>query len=304
MSSMSKIIMIPELGILSGEALSVSNKRNADSFGYQMQSTLVPPLSDTAACVEAHGRSVPKDDLGGDLMDLVANGDEATAYVADVSGHGFRAGVLMGMLKTAVRYGLLLGQPLTKLLDDLNRLLPAVKEPHMFATLAALRFDGGGVAEYVSAGHVPLLHYRRSTREVVQYCVPQLPLGLLAVDGYTSTNIPYEPGDIFALVSDGVLDRGEDPDQQAGLDRIAKLLRNNADAELCDLVELIRADIGSCGIQQDDETILLLKAREHNATDPQKQSPKPEREFTKSAAALESTWHRLLDDLAEELSHE
>ena len=59
------------------------------------------------------------------------------AYVSDVSGHGLRAGVLMGMIKTAMRYGLLLGRPLSNLVSDLNRLLPQVKEPKMFATLAA-----------------------------------------------------------------------------------------------------------------------------------------------------------------------
>ena len=57
-------------------------------------------------------RMIPKDDVGGDLADLVEDGRDVTAYVADVSGHGLRAGVLMGMIKTAVRYGLLLGQPL------------------------------------------------------------------------------------------------------------------------------------------------------------------------------------------------
>jgi hypothetical protein len=48
----------------------------------------------------------------------------------------------MGMVKTAVRYGIHLGQALPLLLDGLNRVLPAVKEPNMFATFSGLRFDG------------------------------------------------------------------------------------------------------------------------------------------------------------------
>jgi serine phosphatase RsbU (regulator of sigma subunit) len=90
MKSISKMIVIPELGIFSGEPLKQSSRRKRNSLGSQMQSTLVPPLSYTGTQVEAHGRSVPKDDVGGDLMDLVANANNVTAYVADVSGHGLR----------------------------------------------------------------------------------------------------------------------------------------------------------------------------------------------------------------------
>ena len=95
MNSISQMIVIPELGIFSGEALTQPSRRDPNSLAYQMQSTLVPPLSYTEGHLEAHGRSLPKDDVGGDLMDLVATGNDVTAYVADVSGHGFRAGVLM-----------------------------------------------------------------------------------------------------------------------------------------------------------------------------------------------------------------
>jgi Stage II sporulation protein E (SpoIIE) len=75
----------------------------------------------------------------------------------------------MGMVKTAVRYSLQLGQSLPELLDGLNRVLPAVKEPYMYATLAGLRFHGSNDAEYITAGHLPLLQYRRRQRDVVRF---------------------------------------------------------------------------------------------------------------------------------------
>lgn len=303
MNKIPRMIVIPELGIFSGNVLKQQN-RNPDSLGSQMQSTLVPPLSYSGARLEAHGRSLPKDDVGGDLMDLVVSGEDVAAYVADVSGHGFRAGVLMGMVKTAVRYGLLLGQPLVKLLEDLNRVLPAVKEPNMYATFAALRFTGNYQAEYVSAGHVPLLHFQCSTRGVVRHCVPQLPLGLVATDGYSSVKLSYEPGDIFALVTDGVLERGDDLDPDLGLDRIAKLLRNNADAPLSDVAELIYADLATCGRQHDDQTVLLLKAREENAPPSEAESHTAKGEPANTKAVSELMWSRMLDELAEELSRE
>ena len=302
MKSISKIIVIPELGIFSGEPLKEPSRWKPNSLGSRMQSTLVPPLSYNGTQMEAYGRSLPKDDVGGDLMDLVADGNDVTAYVADVSGHGFRAGVLMGMVKTAVRYGLLVGQPLTMLLDDLNRVLPALKEPNMYTTFAALRFNGSHEAEYVSAGHVPLLHYRHSTHDITRYCVPQLPLGLIAAEGYTSTKIQFQAGDILAMVTDGIVERGEEPDSDCGLDRITKLLRNNADASLPDLTQLIYADLGRYGKQRDDETVLLVKARNETLVDPRADAPILLRESARNTAVLESMWNRLLDDLADDLS--
>jgi serine phosphatase RsbU (regulator of sigma subunit) len=107
-----------------------------------IQNTLVPSIAYRNMHVEAYGQTIPREEFGWDLVDLVAAGGDIIAYVADVSGHGLPAGVLMGMVKTAVRYGLHLGQALPVLLDSLNRVLPAVKEPNMFATFAGLRFDG------------------------------------------------------------------------------------------------------------------------------------------------------------------
>src|SRR5450631_1823085 len=162
----------------------VAMDRATVALAAEMQNTLVPPLSYLGDSVEAHGQCIPKEQVGGDLMDLVVDGPEVIAYVADISGHGLRAGVLMAMIKTAIRYGLLLRRPLSSLFSDLNRLLPQVKEASMFATLAALRFDGSKEVEYVSAGHVPLLHFRKRMNDVIGHYAQQVPLGLVAGDAY------------------------------------------------------------------------------------------------------------------------
>lgn len=215
-------LSIPEMTLLA----SLGNPQTCQvrSLASDIQNTLVPPLTYQTAHLEAHGQSLPKDDVGGDLVDLLADGRDVIAYVADVSGHGLRAGVLMGMIKTAVRYGLLLRQPVAKLLGDINRVLPALKQPNMFATLAALRFDGSNEVEYISAGHVPLLHYRHRNKDVIRYSNSQFPLGLFDSAYFVTQRIPCEPGDIFALITDGVLEVGPDHDADLGSERLAEIL--------------------------------------------------------------------------------
>jgi sigma-B regulation protein RsbU (phosphoserine phosphatase) len=225
-----------------------------------IQDTLVPRISFEDAHLQALGRTIPKDDVGGDLVDLIQTGQDVTVYVADVSGHGLRAAFLMGMIKTAVRYGLRLGQSLAKLLDHMNCVLPAVKQPHMFATLAALRFDGSSEVEYISAGHVPLLHYRRRQGDVVRYSMQQFPLGLFADDTYVSRRVGYEPGDIFLLVTDGVVEAGEDRDADSGFEQLARILGDRSGAPLAQIVEAVQALVAGMGAQHDDQTVLLVRA--------------------------------------------
>ncbi|MGH9646859.1 MAG: PP2C family protein-serine/threonine phosphatase, partial [Bryobacteraceae bacterium] len=75
----------------------------------RLQTTLVPPLSLRTALVEVEARSIASSKMGGDLADALSSAGAVTCYVADVSGHGVAAGVLMGMVKIAVRMALLRG---------------------------------------------------------------------------------------------------------------------------------------------------------------------------------------------------
>ncbi len=258
----------------------------AGEFGSEMQNTLVPVVTYRGGELEAYGRSIPKDEVGGDLVDLVAGAGEVTAYVADVCGHGLRAGVLMGMIKTAVRYGLLLRQPVARLLNDINRVLPGVKAPNMFATFAALRFDGSSEAEYISAGHVPLLHYRKRTGEVVRYAMSQFPLGLWGDAGYLTRRIRLESGDVFALVTDGVVETGEERDLDGGFKRLAEILRDLARRPLAEIAEAVYAELARHGSREDDQTVLLVRT------------------IPAGREALEATWRKQLDELAAELARE
>lgn len=259
MSSLSLALPIPAPGIFAGLGGAPVNSRKAAGPNGYIQNTLVPPITYRDVRLEAHGQTVPKDDVGGDLVDLVAARRDVVAYVADVSGHGLRAALLMGMIKTAVRYGLHLGQPLTNLLDHINAVLPAVKEPNMFATLAALRFDGSNEVEYISAGHVPLLHYRQRNNDVVSYSMAQFPLGLFAGSGYVSRRVRYEAGDIFGLVTDGVVEVGADRDLEFGFDRLVQILRDFSGWPLAEISEAVQTAVTGFGTQQDDQTVLLVR---------------------------------------------
>jgi serine phosphatase RsbU (regulator of sigma subunit) len=226
-----------------------------------IQNILVPSVCHKDKNIELYGQTIPKDELGGDLVDVVAAGRDIIGYVADISGHGLPAAMLMGMVKTAVRYGLQLGQPLPELLDGLNRVLPAVKEPNMYATLAGLRFDGSNEVEYITAGHIPLLQYRCRQRDIVRFrSIAQFPLGLFEDAGYVSVRIRYEVGDVFVLVTDGIVEAADEREGQFGFERLEKVLCNSAERPLSEISEAALAAVTRHATQQDDQTLLLVRA--------------------------------------------
>ena len=189
--------------------LEVQPTQEPNLLATTFQNTLVPSVTYEDVRFEAYGQTLPKEEVGGDLVDLVTAGSDVVAYVADVSGHGLLAGLLAGMVKTAVRYGVHLGQELPILLETLNHVLPTVKAPNMFATFAGLRFDGSHEVEFTTAGHVPLLQYRRRQGDVIRHSIPQLPLGLFEAPGYVSGRVRYGAGDVFLLVTDGIVEAAD-----------------------------------------------------------------------------------------------
>ena len=232
------------------------------SFAHGLQSTLVPPVSYCGRSVEVFGCSVPSAKVGGDLVDLVADGDKVLVYLADVSGHGIPAGILMGMLKTAMRQAWLTQQPLPALLESVNAVLPAVKEPEMYATLAALRFDASSQAEIAVAGHPPILHYRQKSQDISRCAMRQYPLGLVPKPGYASEHVSCSPGDLFVVVSDGLIETMNAGAEEFGLARLEKSVMAHATESLPEIYEASMRAVSDFGEQRDDRTVLIVRIRD------------------------------------------
>jgi Stage II sporulation protein E (SpoIIE) len=234
------------------------------ALAHRLQKTLVPTFSYRGPALEAYGRTIPSAEVGGDLVDLVADPQQGVfAYLADVSGHGIPAGVLMGMVRSSVRQGLLARFSMPALLDSVNDVLPSVKEPDMFVTFAALCFDTSDTAEFTLAGHPPLLHFSQSAQRVSRRARIQYPLGLMSAGGYVTEHVQFGPGDIFALVTDGLIETLNQKDEEFGLSRLEQLLLQNATRPLSELFDALIAAVSTFGPQKDDRTVLLVRILTH-----------------------------------------
>lgn len=132
----------------------------------------------------------------------------------------------------------------------------------MYATLAMLYFDGSTEAEYALAGHVPILHYRHCSRDTARLSMEQFPLGLIPGGRYASQRVSYSPRDLFLLLTDGITEVVNERDEEFGLARLEQLVSQHADQPLSQIWEMIMGEVKQHGVQQDDQSLLLLRVRE------------------------------------------
>ncbi|MBL8746987.1 MAG: serine/threonine-protein phosphatase [Phycisphaerae bacterium] len=222
--------------------------------------TLVPALDARTPFVHVFGKSEPSSEMGGDLIDLVVREGSADLYLADISGHGVRAGVLMAMVKSALRSSLLDQRPsLDAVARGLNRVLAQVAEPDMFATFACLRLDSARRVDYTIAGHWPILHVCPARRELVELPGESMPLGVDPAEGFVSSSTTAERGDLFVLLTDGLLEVMNDSHRAFGMDRFKSRLLELADRPLDDLYSSLIREARAFGVQADDQTLLLAR---------------------------------------------
>jgi hypothetical protein len=225
----------------------------------EIHQSLVPEQAFQTSAFQFFGVSFPSGAVGGDLVDVVVRDDTWLGYVADVSGHGVPAGVLMSMVKSAVHMRLACREHQAALLDDLNDVLKPLLKPNMFVTLAYAAWKGGPDLEIASAGHVPLLHYHASTREVNELMPADLPLGIVAGKQFASSKLPLESGDLLAIITDGITETFDASENEFGMEGVKQVLCATGTKDLRYISTEIRTRALVYGEQRDDQTILLIR---------------------------------------------
>ena len=252
------------LSFITTEGLHQVRMRTELSLAHGIQETLVPVLSIDGPDFEVYGRSLPSEEMGGDLIDVISTREGGLlVYIADISGHGLPAGQLMGMLKSAMRMAFQFPHTPSSLLESADRVLPAVKTSDMYATLALLSFDNSMEAKYAIAGHPAILHYRVVSRDVKRLSMEQFPLGLIPGGNYASARAAFAASDVFLMLTDGIPDAANERDEEFGLDRVEQILISHAGEPLSQIWDAVIRAARRHGPPEDDQTLLLLRVREH-----------------------------------------
>jgi hypothetical protein len=224
----------------------------------EIHRVLVPPIDTKIGGYEFYGRSSPSGEVGGDLIDLAGSEDHWVAYVADVSGHGVAPGVVMGMAKSAARMLLSSGDDSGRLLPRLNEVLYPLKKPDMFVTFCFVAKNGEGLRVGL-AGHPAILYFSARSSEVTQLECPNMPLGILPSGDFVSSEVRAEPGDVFALYTDGFLEPTNAAGEEFGLARLQTEFQKHGRETLDVICRSLQESVARHGAQFDDQSLFLIR---------------------------------------------
>jgi serine phosphatase RsbU (regulator of sigma subunit) len=227
----------------------------------EIHASLVPDARIEGDRYEMYGRSIPASEVGGDLVDAVVVDGRPIGVVADVSGHGVSAGMLLGLVKASLRTRLRAGGDLAAVLADLNDVLADLTRPNTFATAAVLSLATPARLEFALAGHPPILWFRKASGTVTRLAEGGMALGIRPGERYRVGHAEVGRGDVLAVLTDGLTETMDAKDRELGLGPIEAALAAHAAAPLHELHERLLEVARAHGPQQDDRTLLLVRSR-------------------------------------------
>jgi len=230
-----------------------------------IQQGLLPREQPVVEGFDIAGWNQPADETGGDSFDFLPLGDDTLAIaLADATGHGIGAAMVMAETRALFRATVMQSHDLQRIMPQVNTLLcmdlPEGKfNTAFFGLLAAARHT----LTFLSAGQGPILVYAAATGTVSELDTHGLPLGLMPEAEYDPTTVLHlEPGDMLVLLTDGFYEWDRPDGEQFGTERMAALLRTHHQLPAAEFIRVAYESVVefSAGTRQtDDLTAVVVK---------------------------------------------
>jgi serine phosphatase RsbU (regulator of sigma subunit) len=203
--------------------------------------------------------------LGGDYYDFFEISDNVVdVVIADVSGHGAAASLLMPSLAVALRLRARELSGPAEILKDLDGVLRQITNSATFVTMFYARFDQRSrTLQYANGGHNPPLLIRPKTGETLTLEAGGGPiLGILPGAEFTETEVALEHGDILTMFTDGVTEQENVAGDEFSLERLQQVIRSNTAQSATALVARVNEAVAAFAgdkKQVDDLTVVVVK---------------------------------------------
>ena len=202
--------------------------------------------------------------VSGDYYDFVRIYDDQLGLViADASGRGMPAALLMAFLRASLRSAIHVGYAPNVSMAKVNSLLCESTEENQFVTAFYGVLDATNkTLAYANAGHNPplLLDVDGSARFIER---GDFPLGMFDSARYYEYYLSILPGQIFVLYTDGLTEATNDAGEEYGRERLAQTVSRERDRKARDLIDAIYGDVleWTNGRGADDDiTLIVIKA--------------------------------------------
>jgi len=236
----------------------------------EVQRILLPQQDPVVPGFRISGTNVPARIISGDYYDYLDLGEGKFGIaIADVSGKGLPAGLMMAMCRSALRSVATGRTSPSEVLAAVNRqLFPDIREDMFISMAYAIIDQVSGRMVVARAGHDPALLFRRESGNVELLRSPGLALG---VDGGAvfervtkDQEVDLMAGDCVLFHTDGVREAVDSQDEEFGMERMSEVFRMaaplGAEAVLSRMQDELRQFTGD-GPQMDDITLVAIEKK-------------------------------------------
>jgi phosphoserine phosphatase RsbU/P len=229
------------------------------SLASGIQRALLPRSDWAVGGWQARYHYQPANLVSGDYCDLIESNGSFLFLLGDVAGKGVAASMLMSHLHGTFRTLADQHLPLPELVSHANRLFCDSTSAGQFATMIVGSAHPDGRVEYVSAGHLPLLHISASSISSLE--ATGVPLGMFCTTNFPVRQLILAPGDKLLLYTDGLTEVFNSAGDEFGLSRVHSLAKRHRatrpEEMLTACLDEIR-NFSSAAKQTDDLTMLVL----------------------------------------------
>ena len=256
---------------LQNEALREAQQQNERELALaaKLQNEYVPSAQWLSPTLQLSSHFSMTRGIGGDSMGVISpNPGQSLLYQIDVMGHGIASAMLSFALQNAIQqmlgYHVSHGSmpPLHQICRRLNERFPSERFSGLYFTmLLALIDENNDKLSYCQAGH-PHPCVLSPEGEMLQVNRGSFPIGLFDFADYETRTLPFMPGSLLMLSSDGLFDVLSPAGETLGRESVEKLLTQNVNQDAETLLERLVSTKRAWQKNEplaDDVSVLLVK---------------------------------------------
>jgi sigma-B regulation protein RsbU (phosphoserine phosphatase) len=262
----SQVAIIIEKVMLHEQLLEKKRLEGQLEVARQVQLELLPASDPHIDGFDISAYNFTTEEVSGDYYDWVRIYDDQLGLViADVSGKGVPAALLMAFLRASLRAAIHIGYAPHISMAKVNYLLWESIERNQFVTAFYAVLDASNrTLAYSNAGHnPPLLMEPDGSGKFIER--GGLPLGMFRDTRYYEHYLTLEPGQVLVLYTDGVTEAANKSDEQYGRERLEQRVREGIHLGARKMIDFIHEDVQAFtdGRGADDDiTFFIIKAIE------------------------------------------
>jgi len=231
----------------------------------RIQRNFLPKNDPVFQPYEISGSAVPCRHVGGDYFDFIQiDPFRLGIVIADVSGHGVSAALLMASLRASLQAAVPGMNDIVSLAGKLNAMLCRDSESHKFISFFFGILDRTqNEIRFVNAGHNPplLVDAAGGSRELGG---TGLCLGMFPSASYGMMSMAIQPGEILCLFTDGIVESRNPDKEEFGDERLIELIHEARDLPVRGIIDKVFENISGFthyADPADDMTIIAIKRK-------------------------------------------